>query len=68
MTEVERAEITDERLRYYRARMQQSGGTPLFCVGITPEGQAVVCLPEGVPLETVAKLMRQATELVERAL
>lgn len=71
VTESERSELTEERLRHYRVRMNEHFATPLFCLGVGHahrEGQLVVCVPDGVPLEAVYNLLRQAVDHIGEAL
>lgn len=65
MNEQQRADITDERLRYYRNRMQQEGATPVFCVGTTPDGKAIVCLPDGLPVKDVQRVVAELNRLLD---
>lgn len=71
MTAEELNAAIDERLNYYRHRCRQHHAVPLFCVGIGQDhnlGQAVTCIPDGVPLAFVVQLLEQTAALLKEKL
>ena len=69
MTEDQRAEKTEEMLRYYRHRMAEGKAIPILCIGTTGVsggvGKAIACIPEDVPPREIYLLLKQVVDMME---
>lgn len=67
MTDDEREAVTAERFQQWAYRMREQKAAPLFAIGTTEAGAAVVCVPRGLPMNVLIGMTEQFLNLIKGA-